>query len=161
MHDRRMDTFDIKLLDALQADGRLTNNDLADKIGLSASQCSRRRQALEACGMIESYRAHLAADKLGLDIVVFVTVKLAVHSPENSRKFANLIGRLSAVQEAYSLTGASDYLIKLIVPDLRALSRILNDVLLAHPSVEHVQSSIVLDRLKATTRLPLDHLRGG
>jgi DNA-binding Lrp family transcriptional regulator len=154
-----MDTFDLKLLDALQADGRLTNNDLAERVGLSASQCSRRRQALEETGIIASYHAHLAPDAIGLAMVVFVQVKLATHSPDNSRKFKALIDRLDAVQEAYSLTGASDYLVKLAVPDLKALSHILNDVLLAHPSVQHVQSSIVLDRLKQTSRLPLDHLR--
>jgi DNA-binding Lrp family transcriptional regulator len=156
-----IDAFDIKILDALQVDGRLSNQDLADRIGLSASQCSRRRQALEESGLIESYRAHLAAERLGLGVVVIVSVKLATHSPDNSRKFATLIARLGAVQEAYSLTGASDYMLKLVVPDLKQLSRVLNEVLLAHPSVAHVQSSIVLDRLKETSRLPLDHLVGG
>jgi DNA-binding Lrp family transcriptional regulator len=153
-----MDGFDIKILDALQCSGRLTNHDLAEVVGLSASQCSRRRQALEEAGLIASYHAHLDPEAIGLAMVVFVEVKLATHSPDNSTKFKALIDRLDAVQEAYSLTGASDYLIKLTVPDLKALSRILNDVLLAHASVEHVRSSIVLDRLKQTTRLPLDHL---
>jgi DNA-binding Lrp family transcriptional regulator len=153
-----LDTFDIKILDALQLDGRLTNNDLSERVGLSPSQCSRRRQALEEAGLIASYHAQLDADRVGLAITVFVNVKLAAHSTDNARKFASLIGRLGAVQEAYSLTGASDYMLKLVVPDLKSLSRVLNDVLLAHPSVAHVQSSIVLDRLKQTTRLPLDHL---
>jgi DNA-binding Lrp family transcriptional regulator len=153
-----LDTFDIKILDALQRDGRLTNNDLAEQVGLSASQCSRRRQALEETGVIASYHAHLAPERIGLGMVVFVEVKLKAHSPDNSKKFKALIDRLDAVQEAYSLTGQSDYLIKLAVPDLKALSRILNDVLLAHASVDHVRSSIVLDRLKQTSRLPLEHL---
>jgi DNA-binding Lrp family transcriptional regulator len=154
-----MDSFDLKLLEALQADGRLTNNDLAERVGLSASQCSRRRQALEDTGIIASYHAHLDPEAIGLAMIVFVEVKLEAHSPDNSKAFKALIDRLDAVQEAYSLTGASDYLVKLAVPDLKALSHILNEVLLAHPSVEHVQSSIVLDRLKQTSRLPLGHLR--
>ena len=85
--DSRMDDFDIKLLRALQDDGRLTNNELADKVGLSASQCSRRRAALEASGVIASYHAMLSAEALGLDVLVFVQVTLATHSPENAQRF--------------------------------------------------------------------------
>jgi DNA-binding Lrp family transcriptional regulator len=154
-----MDGFDLKLLALLQADGRLTNLELAEKVGLSPSQCSRRRAALEANGVIEGYRAHLSADALGLGVLVFVQVTLATHSPDNSKRFQRLIDRLDAVQEAYSLTGETDYLVKLVVPDLKALSHILNDILLPHPSVAHLRSSIVLDRLKQTTILPI--ARGG
>lgn len=154
-----MDDFDLKLLRALQEDGRLTNHDLSERVGLSASQCSRRRAALEEAGVIDSYHALLSAQALGLDIVVFMQLKLATHSPENSRRFLELIQSLDEVQEAYALTGESDYLLKITVPDLRALSHILNEVLLPHRSVAHVHSSIVLDRLKHTTRLPLRHLQ--
>ena len=153
-----MDQFDIKLLDALQEDGRLTNFDLAERVGLSASQCSRRRSALEEAGVIASYHARLSTAGVGLDVVAFVQVTLATHSPENSKRFLRLVEGLSEVQEAYSLTGDADYLIKLAVPDLKALSRILNEVFLPHESVAHVRSSIVLDRLKQTSRLPLGHL---
>lgn len=154
-----MDTFDIKLLDALQGDGRLTNYDLADAVGLSASQCSRRRQSLENVRVIESYHAQLSPEALGLHVTVFVQVTLATHSPDNSKRFQKLIDGLPEVQEAYSLTGEADYLIKLIVTDLKALARILNEVFLPHASVAHVRSSIVLDRLKQTAALPLGHLR--
>ncbi len=153
-----MDTFDLKLLSALQDDGRLTNYELAERVGLSASQCSRRRAALEQNGVISGYHAALSAKALGLDIVVFVQVTLATHSPDNAKRFAKLIGGLAEVQEAYSLTGEADYLIKMVMPDLASLSRILNDVLLPHGSIAHVRSSIVLDRLKQKPQLPLMHL---
>src|SRR5215470_6248392 len=153
-----MDEFDVKLLRALQDDGRLTNYDLAERVGLSPSQCSRRRTALEDAGVIGSYHAALSATALGLDVIVFVQVTLATHSPDNSKRFAKLVDGLEEVQEAYSLTGEADYLVKMAVPDLAALSRILNDVFLPHESVAHVRSSIVLDRLKQTMRLPLRHL---
>src|SRR5882724_8838670 len=153
-----MDDFDVKLLRALQDDGRLTNYDLAERVGLSASQCSRRRSALEEAGVIGSYHAALSAQALGLDVIVFVQVTLATHSPDNSKRFAKLIDGLEEVQEAYSLTGEADYLVKLAVPDLKSLSHILNDVFLPHESVAHLHSSIVLDRLKQTMRLPLGHL---
>jgi DNA-binding Lrp family transcriptional regulator len=158
MRDSRMDSFDIKLLAALQDDGRLTNFELAEAVGLSASQCSRRRAALEASGVIASYHAHLSPEAIGLGVLVFVQVTLATHSPDNSMHFQRLIDRLPEVQEAYSMTGEADYLVKLIVPDLRALSRILNEVFLPHDTVAHVRSSIVLDRLKHTSRLPLKQL---
>ena len=154
-----MDDFDIKLLRALQDDGRLTNYELAERVGLSASQCSRRRSALEDAGVIGGYRAALSEEALGLDVIVFVQVTLATHSPDNSKRFAKLIDGLEEVQEAYSLTGEADYLVKIAVPDLKALSRILSEVFLAHGSVAHVHSAIVLDRLKKTARLPLAHLR--
>ena len=153
-----MDDFDLKLLDALQEDGRLTNLELAERIGLSASQCSRRRTALEQSGVIEGYHAAIANQAVGLDVLVFIQVSLATQSPDSGQAFAKLIRGLDEVQEAYSLTGEADYLVKLVVPDLKTLSRILNDVFLPHRSVGHVRSSVVLDRVKQTTQLPLRHL---
>jgi DNA-binding Lrp family transcriptional regulator len=153
-----MDEFDIKLLNALQQDGRVSNNELAETIGLSASQCSRRRAALEDSGMIESYHAVLSAEALGLDVLAFIQVSLATHSPDSAQDFVKLIGAIDEVQEAFSLTGEADYLVKLAVPDLKTLARIIGTILLPHRSVAHVRSSIVLDRVKQTTRLPLRYL---
>jgi DNA-binding Lrp family transcriptional regulator len=143
---------------ALESDGRLTNNELAEAAGLSASQCSRRRVALEEAGVIAGYKAVLNPDALGLGVSVFVQVRLATHSPDNAKRFQRLIETLDEVQEAYSLTGEADYLVRLVVTDLRALARLLADVFLAHESVAQVRSSVVLDRLKARSRLPLGHL---
>src|SRR3954463_11886773 len=153
-----MDAFNIKLLNALQEDGRLTNLELAERIGLSASQRSRLRTALEQSGVIEGYHAALANQAVGLDVLVFIQVSLAAQSPDSAQAFAKLIRGLEEVQEAYSLTGEADYLVKLVVPDLETLSRILNEVFLPHRSVGHVRSSVVLDRVKQTTQLPLRHL---
>jgi DNA-binding Lrp family transcriptional regulator len=159
MHGLELDAFDLKLLEALQSDGSLTNADLAERVGLSASQCSRRRTALEAAGVITGYRADLQPGALGLDVLVFVEVTLATHSPDTAEKFRTLVSRLDEVQEAYAVTGASDYLVKLTVPTLRDLARVLNEVFLPHESVAHVRSSVVLDALKQTPRLPLGHLK--
>lgn len=155
-----MDDADIRILRALQDDGRLSNNELAEKVGLSASQCSRRRTALEEAGVIASYHAHLSSEALGFDVLVFVHVTLATHSPDNAKRFVALIETLDEVQEAYSLTGESDYLVKMSVPSLKDLSRLLAEVFLPHESVAHVRSSIVLDRLKQNNRLPLKYVRG-
>jgi DNA-binding Lrp family transcriptional regulator len=158
MQQSRMDGFDLKLLDALQQDGRLTNNELAERIRLSPSQCSRRRTALEQSGIIEGYHASLANEAVGLGVLVFVHVGLSAQSPDSARAFGKLIRGMPEVQEAFSLTGESDYLIRMVLPDLKALSRILNEVLLPHRSVGHVRTSVVLDRIKQTTQLPLGHL---
>jgi DNA-binding Lrp family transcriptional regulator len=154
-----LDRFDLRLLAALEEDGRFTNQELGDRIGLSASQCSRRRSALEAAGLIAGYRAELDAEALGLRVLAFVEVNLATHSAENSERFLNLLTRFDEVQEAYALSGETDYLLKVIVPDLKSLSQLINNTLLAHSTVSRVCSSIVLERLKTNRRLPLTDVR--
>ena len=156
-----MDDADIRILRALQDDGRLGNNELAEKVGLSASQCSRRRTALEEAGVIASYHADLSAEALGFDVLVFVHVTLATHSPDNAKRFVALVASLDEVQEAYSLTGDADYVLKAVLRDLKGLSNLVNDVLMPHQSVAHVRSSIVLDRLKESSRLPLREIKPG
>ena len=150
-----LDAFDLKILRALQDDGRLTNQELAEIAGLSASQCSRRRMRLEEEKVISGYRAELASDALGFGVIAFIQITLATHSPDNAKKFRALVNRIDDIQEAYSLTGDSDYVLKAVLRDLKSLSDIVNDVLMPHPSVAHVRSSIVLDRLKESGKLPL------
>ena len=124
-------------------------------MALSPSQCSRRRIRLEASGVLRGYRAEIDPARVGLDVVVFVRVTLAAHNPDNSRRFAELVRRLDCVLEAHALTGDSDYLIKMIVPDLKALAAVVNGALLPHESVASVRSSVVLDTLKDGAPLPL------
>jgi DNA-binding Lrp family transcriptional regulator len=150
-----VDAFDLKILAALQDDGRLTNQQLADVAGLSASQCSRRRMRLEEGQVISGYHADLSSEALGFNVIAFIHITLATHSPDNAKKFRALVNRTDDIQEAYSLTGDADYLLKAVLRDLRGLSDLVNNVLMPHPSVAHVRSSIVLDRLKETSRLPL------
>lgn len=157
----QLDAFDLKIISALQDDGRLTNQELADLAGLSASQCSRRRMRLEEEKVISGYHADLSSEALGFGVIAFIQVTLATHSPDNSKRFRTLVGRIDEIQEAYSLTGDADYVLKAVLRDLKGLSNLVNDVLMPHQSVAHVRSSIVLDRLKESTRLPLRELRPG
>ena len=150
-----VDGFDLKILAALQRDGRLTNQELADIAGLSASQCSRRRSRLEQDKVIQGYHADLAGEALGFNVIALVQITLATHSPNNARRFRDLVRRTGAIQEAYALTGDADYLLKIALRDLKSLSDIVNNVLMPHDSVAHVRSSIVLDCLKTTRKLPL------
>jgi DNA-binding Lrp family transcriptional regulator len=151
----QIDHFDLKLLAALQDDGRLTNAELGERIGLSASQCSRRRVRLEESGIIEAYHARLDARRLGLGVIALVQVTLGTHSNDNAKKFAAFIDQVAEVQEAYAVTGDADYLLKVVVPGLPELAKIISETILAHPTVSHVKSSIVLMTLKDTHRLPL------
>lgn len=153
-----LDRYDAKLLEALQNDASLTNATLADSIGLSQSQVSRRRMALESSGVITGYRAVLDAERVDLKLLVFIHVSLDTHSRDNARLFQTLVSQDPNIIEAYALTGEADYLLKLQVQDLGALSRIVNDVLLPHPAVAKVRSEIALQTLKKPAPLPLKHL---
>jgi len=150
-----LDEADRKILSLLQEDARLTNNDLSERVNLSASQCSRRRQKLEEEGVITAYRAILDRDRLGHSLVNMITVTLATHNRDNARRFAELVSRLPEVQEAHALTGEMDYILKVVTPDLKSLSDFVNEVLLPHESVQHVKTAIVLQTLKERSGLPL------
>ncbi|EFO32189.1 Bkd operon transcriptional regulator [Roseibium sp. TrichSKD4] len=150
-----LDGFDMKILGVLQENAALTNQEIADRIGLSASQISRRRQRLEQDGVIRRYRAALEPEALGLSVTAFVGVTLGAHSRENARKFRNMVTAMPEVQEAHTLTGDVDYLLKIVVPDLKALSQIINDDLLPQEAVQNVRSSIAMDTLKDDNFLPL------
>ena len=134
----QLDGYDLKLLAELQRDGRLTNNELSERVALSPSQCSRRRMRLEAEGLITGYHAALDGAKLGLELLV-----------------AKLVCDLPEVLEAYALTGEMDYHLKVVTPGLASLAHFVNEVLLPHESVQHVRTAIVLDRLKNFGGLPI------
>ena len=143
-----LDTLDWRLIDQLQADASQTNAVLAERIGLSASQISRRRLRLEEAGVIRGYRAVVDAASVGLGVIVFIHVALDTHSRDNARRFRDLVRLTPSVLEAHALTGEADYLLKVAVGDLKALSQLVNEVLLPHESVARVRSEIALDTLK-------------
>jgi DNA-binding Lrp family transcriptional regulator len=150
-----IDAFDLRILDALQRDGALTNAALGEMVALSASQVSRRRQRLEEEGLIRRYRAELDGPRLGYTLTVFIHVSLSTHTRENARRFRDLVRLTPAIQEAHALTGEADYLLRAVVPGLRELSGLVNEVLLPHESIERVRSEIVLETLKDARELPL------
>ncbi len=150
-----LDAQDRAIIAALQENGALTNAELAEKVRLSASQSSRRRTRLEQAGVIKGYRAEIEAARVGLDVTVYIQVSLATHSGKNAQRFRDLVARTPEILEAHALTGDADYLVKVVVEDLAALGRLVNQVLLPHESVERVRSNVVLETLKQGTRLPL------
>lgn len=150
-----LDSFDCKLLAAIQGNAGLTNQDIGDRINLSASQVSRRRQRLEGAGVIRRYRAELSLEHLGIGVTAFIGISLATHNRENSKRFFQLVQHMPCVQEAYAMTGDFDYLLKVCVSNLKELSLVINDDLLPHEAVQNVRSSIAMETLKNTNELPI------
>lgn len=150
-----LDAFDRHILQALQTDGRLTNAELGELVSLSASQCSRRRQRLEREGVIVGYHARVDRAHAGVELVSYVFITLAHHDADNAERLTELFEQSPYVLEAVAMTGSTDYLIKLVAADLKALNLFINEHLLPHPAIQQVHTSIVLDILKDTPVLPV------
>jgi DNA-binding Lrp family transcriptional regulator len=153
MKANEIDDFDQKILTLLQENGRLTNQELSELIGLSASQCSRRRIGLEQAQLILGYHARLAPQALNLEVVAMVEVKLISHRPEHSLAFQAFIATESAVIDAYKTTGDADYNLKAAVADLVTLNQLMARIS-ATNCVSYLKTSVVLERLKENHIVP-------
>ena len=153
-----LDAIDRRIITALQADGRLSNVELADRVGLSPSPCLRRVKRLEREGYIEAYRATLQRSRIGLGFTVFVEVKIEGHANERAEAFQDAIVAMPEIVACHLVTGAADYLLEVVVPDLEHYQRFLVGKLLSLPIVREVRSNIAIQTLKAGGPLPLDHL---
>lgn len=143
-----LDPLDLRLLSLLQENASLSNAELAERIGLSASQCSRRRAGLEEAGYIRAYRADLDARKLGYGIEAFTRVTLSKHSDATAEDFAHFLEGLGEVLAAHSVAGDADYLLHIRVRSLDELGEFVLKRLLPHPHVHQVRSDIVLKTIK-------------
>lgn len=150
-----LDAFDRRILSLLQEDAGLTNAALAERVALSASQCSRRRLALESAGLIAGYRAELDAAKLGYAVEAFTRVTLSGHGAATADDIAGFFNDLPEVRMAYTLTGDADYLLHVHVRSLDELAAFVHRTLLPHPKVAQVRSDIVLQRVGRRKGLPL------
>ena len=152
-----LDAIDRRIVAALQADGRLSNVDLADKVGLSASPCLRRVKRLEREGYIDGYRAVLRRDRVGLGFSVFVGVKIEGHANERALVFEKAVAAMPEVIACHLISGEADYLLEVVVPDLESYQQFLVGKLLNLPTVREVRSNIAIQTLKAGAPLPLEH----
>lgn len=148
MTSAELDRTDLAILAALQAEGRLSNVDLAQRVNLSPSACLRRVQRLETDGVISGYRADIDPVKRGLGLHAFVRVQLKSHGAEDLARFAADINAWDEVTRCHALTGDMDYLIEVRVSDLEHFSRFLLDRLLAGGQVADVNTSFVLRAVK-------------
>src|SRR5882762_7725914 len=156
-----LDSIDRRIVAELQSDGRLSNVELADKVGLSPSPCLRRVKRLERDGYIECYRAAWRRDRVGLGFSVFIGVKINGHSNEGAMAFEKAVVAMPEVIACHLVSGESDYFLEVVVPDLDHYRRFLVDKLLDLPIVREVRSNIAIQTLKAGAPLPLAHLEQG
>ena len=155
----QLDSIDLKILKVLQDNADISNVDLADRIGLSPSPCLRRVRILEEAGIIKKRVTILDASVLGLNVSVFVSVQLEKQSKERLTAFEQEVRKRPEVVECYLMTGESDYLLRVVVPDLATYERFLKESLTLIPGVANIRSSFALQQVSYSTALPLEHLR--
>ncbi len=139
-----MDQLSEKILQALERDGRISNLDLAEQVGLSPSACLRRVQDLERRGVIKGYRAVLDRDQMGAGFAAYVTVGLSDHSKASQEAFERSIGRAREVRECHNITGAVEYLLRVECADLAAYKHFHTEILGTLPQVNAITSYIVM-----------------
>lgn len=155
-----LDRYDLRILHELQQDARLSNQELAERIGLSASPCSRRVKALEEYGYIRKQVALLDRKKLGLTLTAYVLIGMDRHTPERFENFQTHICQWPEVLECSLITGMdADYQLKVIVPDMDHYQKFLLEKLTRIEGVTSVRSSFVLNQVLLSTALPLTHLQ--
>jgi Lrp/AsnC family leucine-responsive transcriptional regulator len=152
----KLDRYDRRILEVLQEDGRISNQDLAERIGLSPSPCLRRVRALEENGIISGYRAMLDPAELGLDLMAILSISMDRHTPERFARFDEAVRRLPEVLECLLITGRdADYQLKVVVRDMEAYQDLLLNKITRIEGVSGVHSSFVLRRVVERTSLPL------
>ncbi|MCH7692414.1 MAG: Lrp/AsnC family transcriptional regulator [Proteobacteria bacterium] len=159
MPHRQLDAIDRRILEHLQDNARISNVDLAARVGISASPCWRRVRELEESGVISNYVTLIDAASVGLMVSVFVNVSLERQVERELDVFQNAIRERPEVMECYLMTGEADFLLRVVVPDLMAYERFLMDHLTRVPGIASIRSSFALKQVKYRTALPLD--RGG
>jgi len=151
----RLDAIDRKILKELQADGRITNVEMARRVGISAPPCLRRVRALEEAGYIKSYRALLDEKKLGYEVVVFAFVHLSSQAEADLAAFEKFVRAQPLVRECWMLSGEVDFILKCVAPDMATFQDFVTH-LTAAPHVRNVRTSLVLHNSKYEAAVPLE-----
>jgi DNA-binding Lrp family transcriptional regulator len=155
MRGPKLDRIDRQILELLQSDGRMTNIELARRVGISPPPCLRRVRALEEAGLIRGYHADLAAEALGFGVTVFAQVGLQSQAETDLKAFEALVAGWPEVREAHMLAGETDFLLKIVASDWDSYQRFLSANLTAAPNVAHVKSALVLRVSKSAPGVPL------
>lgn len=151
-----LDRVDRRILDELQADARISNQDLAKRVGLSGAPCWRRLRRLEKEGFIAGYATILNRLAIGLPILAYAQVTLENHHPDSVRQFDQLIAHRPEVLECHSMSGSNDYLLRIVASSIEAYEHFLSTHVLQTKAVRSINTSFVLRTKKFTTHLPLD-----
>ena len=153
-----IDKFDLAILQELQANGRLTNAELAQRVGLSAAPCWRRVRALEAAGYIKGYHAEIDRRKIGLGVLAFVRLDTDRATSDATRKLEDAIRKLPEVVACHYISGTGMFELQVVAQDLDAFSRFALNGLMTLPNVKDLHTSFSLGEVKASRALPLGHL---
>ncbi|CAN5543102.1 Lrp/AsnC family transcriptional regulator [soil metagenome] len=153
-----LDKFDVAILQELQQDGRLTNTELASRVGLSAAPCWRRVRALEQSGFIKGYHAEIDRHKIGLGVLAFVRLDADRNSGDATRKLEEAIRKLPEVIACHYISGTGTFELQVIAQDLDAFSRFALHSLINLPNVKDLHTSFSLGEVKSSSALPLGHL---
>ncbi len=149
-----MDAIDRRIIRSLQQNARLSNQELADQVGLSPSPCLRRVRNLEKAGVLSGYTALVDQDKYGLPLTVFVHIRLERHSDQSIKGFEYGISKLDEVMECYLITGTSDYLLHVVSEDLKSYEKFVRDKISTIPGIAGIDSSFVFGRVKRKLEFP-------
>lgn len=150
-----LEDADERILGALQADGRLTNQALAQSVGMSTSPCWRRVRSLEDAGIIRGYRADLDRRRVGLGVLAFIRVKIDSHNEAEAEEFAGSVARLREVVACYSVAGDADFLLEVVAADLDAYADFAMNVVRRLPRIKEMQTTFVLKEIKPFAGVPL------
>jgi len=156
----RLDSIDWAILKELQADGSITNVELARRVGLSAPPCLRRVRALESAGIIKAYRAVLDPKALGFEIVCFAMVQLDIQGRKELQEFEQRIKEWSMVRECWTLSGDIDFILKCVAPNLGAFQTFVSD-LTELPNVRNVRTALTLELIKDEPLVPIEDMPEG
>jgi DNA-binding Lrp family transcriptional regulator len=156
MPGQRLDQIDRRILSLLQAEGRMTNVELAARVGISPPPCLRRVRALEQAGFIRGFHAALDPQRLGFEVTVFAQVRLRSQAEADLRAFEELARGWPVVRECHMLNGEVDFILKCVATDLKAFQRFLTESLTPAPNVASVKTSLVIRSGKNEPGVPLD-----
>ncbi len=158
MKRAKLDDIDLQILNELQENGRITNVELAKRVGISPPPCLRRVRALEKAGYITGYHAELDGHGLGFDVTVFAMVGLHSQAEADLQAFEQLVGSWPQVRECHMLNGEIDFILKCVAPDLASFQTFLTEKLTPAPNVASVRTSLTIRRSKHAPGVPLDEL---
>jgi DNA-binding Lrp family transcriptional regulator len=153
-----LDKFDTQILNELQADARLTNAELAQRVGLSAAPCWRRVRALEKSGYIKGYHAEIDRHKVGLGVLAFVRLDADRNTGERTREMEEAIRKVPEIVSCHYISGAGTFELQVVSRDLDSFSQFARKVLINLPNVKDIHTSFSLGEVKAVSHLPLSHL---
>jgi Lrp/AsnC family leucine-responsive transcriptional regulator len=154
-----LDRYDLQILAELQADARLTNAELAQRVGLSAAPCWRRVRALEEAGFIKGYHAEIDRHKIGLGVLAFVRLDADRNTGERTREMEEAIRRIPEIVSCHYISGAGTFELQVVSRDLDTFSQFARQVLINLPNVKDLHTSFSLGEVKASSSWPLSHLK--